>query len=324
MSTASEITRRSEPPSDPFGLKAGDLIDGRFRLMQLLGIGGMGVVWQAEDEELDEIVAFKFLPRELQKEPKALDDLRRETARCHRLSHPNIVRTFDFHMSEACGAYISMEYTNGTNLNRLRWGSPYHFFRWDFLAPLIMQLCDALDYAHSENVIHRDLKPANLILDNNGRLKLADFGIAALVTDPTLRLPPSPRITGTLAYMSPQQLSGLTPQPTDDFYSLGATLYDLLSGHPPFFRGEIVQQIRETIPEPISRRLRRFGLRNEIPTHVEALVLACLAKRTERRPPNAASIKMWISPGSRLGIISSRLRGWWNRLSSTSRPGGQS
>src|SRR5262249_48354725 len=108
---------------------------------------------------------------------------------------------------------------------------------WEQLAPLVHQLCAALAYAHGENVIHRDLKPANVMLDSKGRVKLADFGIAAVVSDSASRMSKL-GTSGTLPYMSPQQLEGNRPSVADDIYALGATLYELLTSQPPFYTGD--------------------------------------------------------------------------------------
>jgi serine/threonine protein kinase len=324
MSTASAEEQREMPAAVRSRREVGELIVGRFRLVKPLGQGATGLIWLAEDERLDELVALKFLKPGLEFESRALDDLRRETVRSHRLTHPNIIRIHDFHDSDESGPFISMEYVEGISLDHLRRDWPNGLFTWRFLQPVVLQLCEALRYAHGQQVVHRDLKPANLILDHESRLKLADFGIAGLVQDGTPKVSPSLRLTGTLPYMSPQQISGLTPHPTDDVYSLGTALYEMLTGCPPFFRGDIAHQVRDTMPEPLGRRLRRFGLKNDVPPHIEALVMACLTKRPDRRPQTAAAILHWIGPEIRLRGIRSRVRGWHNRLSSVSRPGGQS
>lgn len=298
-------------------------VGGRFRLLRPIGQGATGSVWLAADARLEEYVALKFLKPGLLAAPRALEHMRRETVRSHRLTHPNIIRIHDLHVTEGDGPFISMEYAEGLSMDQLRRDWPNGYFSWRFLQPVVLQLCEALNYAHQKQVIHRDLKPANLILEQEC-LKLADFGIAALIQDPTLRISPALRLTGTLPYMSPQQMLGLTPQPTDDFYSLGATLYELLTGCPPFFEGDIMRQVRETMPEPLGRRLKRFGLKSDVPPHVEALVMACLAKTPDRRPQTAASILEWIAPQSRLREMLSRVRGWYNRSPAFSRPGGQS
>src|SRR5215204_6128157 len=153
-------------------LTAGSRVGGgRFTLRRLLGQGGMGVVWLARDEQLHEDVALKFLPPEIRHDAVALDDLRRETSRSRKLTHPHIIRIHDLYKVEQ-EAFISMEYVAGPNLSELRVEKPDRVLNWKFLEPLVMQLCDALAYAHKENIVHRDLKPANMMLDIRGRLKL--------------------------------------------------------------------------------------------------------------------------------------------------------
>jgi len=270
---------------------------GRFTLVKPLGRGGMGEVWLAQDERLHEPVALKFLPPEIRADPAALDDLRRETARSHRLAHPNIVRIHDFQESEGEPAFISMEYVDGPTLTALRVEQPSRVLPWDYLRPLVEQLCAALGYAHGEHVVHRDLKPSNLMFDSRGRLKLADFGIAAVVSDSVSRI--SVRGTsGTLAYMSPQQLAGKRPQVTDDLYALGATLYELLTSKPPFYTGDITHQVLHEPPQPLDERLATLGIQNQIPADVAAIVMACLAKEPSQRPQTARAVAEWIGLGT--------------------------
>jgi type 1 glutamine amidotransferase len=265
----------------------------RFTLIRQLGQGGMGVVWLAQDERLGESVALKFLPPEVRADPVALDDLRRETARSQRLAHPNIIRIHDLHEPEGEPAFISMEYVEGPTLSALRLQRPDRVMHWDELRPIVQQLCAALDYAHSEGVIHRDLKPANLMLDSKERLKLADFGIAAVVSDSVSRVS-AQKTSGTLAYMSPQQLTGKRPSVGDDIYSLGATLYELLTSKPPFFTGDLTHQILHEPTEPLDERLTALEIDNPIPADVAALVMACLAKESGQRPRSAQAVAAWI------------------------------
>jgi hypothetical protein len=267
---------------------------GRFVLAQRLGRGGMGEVWRAEDHRLNEQVALKFLPLEIRGDAVALDDLRRETARSHKLTHPNIVRIHDLQEDSDGAAFIVMEYIDGPTLAALRLRQPARVLSWDYLRPLVEQLCAALDYAHGENVIHRDLKPANVMVDNRGRLKLADFGIAAVVSDSMSRVSLRHATSGTLPYMSPQQLSGKRPQVADDIYSLGATLYELLASKPPFYSGDLTHQVLHEPPEPMEERLAAAGIENKIPGDAAALIMACLAKEPELRPRSARAVAEWI------------------------------
>lgn len=263
---------------------------GRYTLIKILGRGGMGIVWLARDELLATEVALKFLPPQIRFDSAALDDLRRETSRSRKLTHPNILRIHDFYDAKNEEAFISMEYIEGSTLAALRIEQPQRVLTWEFLAPLVKQLCDGLDYAHGERVIHRDLKPANFMLDKKGRIKLADFGIARTLNDTMTRVSMNPGTSGTLLYMSPQQLEGKSPRIADDIYALGATLYELLTSKPPFYSGDFLHQIRNVAPVPLRERLKEWNITNEIPPHVERTVLACLAKDESQRPQSAREV----------------------------------
>jgi formylglycine-generating enzyme required for sulfatase activity len=267
---------------------------GRFVLVKRLGRGGMGEVWLARDERLREPVALKFLPPEIRGDAGALDDLCRETARSHKLSHANIVRIHDLYEDPDGMAFIVMEYIDGPTLAALRLQQPSRVLSWEYLRPLVAQLCAALEYAHGEKVIHRDLKPANLMVDSRGRLKLADFGIAAVASDSMSRISMRHSTSGTLPYMSPQQLMGKRPQAADDIYALGATLYELLTGKPPFHTGDITHQVLHQAPEPMEDRLAELGMANDIPPDAAALIMACLAKEPGQRPQSARAVAEWI------------------------------
>ncbi len=262
--------------------------NGRFTLVRLLGRGGMGMVWLADDHQLQEQVALKFLPPEIGSDPRALDDFKREAARARRLTHPSIVRIYDFFKGEH-EAFTSMEFVDGANLHDLRFEQPNQVFSWQKLQPLIIQLCEALDYAHKEGLIHRDIKPANLMVDAKGNLKLADFGFSARVLSNTGVSEHKPG-SGTLEYMSPAQFAGGIPTVADDIYSLGVSLYELLTGTMPLTEQEIPFQIRTRVPRPMTERLAERGIQNEIPGSVAALVAACLAKEPLKRPRSAGLI----------------------------------
>jgi serine/threonine protein kinase len=267
---------------------------GRFVLVRQLGQGGMGVVWLATDTQLNEEVALKFLPPEIRGDAVALDTVRREAARSRQLSHPNIVRIHDVHVDDDGALLLSMEFVDGKNLNELRLYQPDRRFPWTTLVPWMKQLCEALNYAHGEKLIHRDLKPSNIMLDARGRVKLADFGISATAVDSMSRVSLRQPVSGTLAFMSPQQLDGRSPRVTDDVYSLGATVYDLLTGRPPFHSGDVPYQVRQLPPEPIQDRLLELGIEDDVPPAVSAMVMACLAKDPEQRPQEISDVAHWI------------------------------
>ena len=286
-----EATASGVPTLSSGGLAAGQTVgSGRFVLKKVLGQGGMGVVWLAHDLRLSEAVALKFLSPQIAFDTAALSDLRRETLRSRKLSHPNIVRIHDFVETESEPPFISMEYVDGPNLHFLRESRPLKVLSWKFLVPLVRQLCGALAYAHGEKVVHRDLKPANLMLDSSGRLKLADFGLARVTHESITRLNDMTPAAGTVNFMSPQQADGRPAQNSDDIYSLGATLYDLLTSRPPFYQGNIGHQMRHNRPDPMPQRLVDLELTNEIPSEASALVMACLAKEPEHRPASVQAI----------------------------------
>ena len=275
---------------------------GRFTLVRQLGQGGMAVVWLAHDEHLREDVALKFLPPEIRHDAVALDDLRRETSRSRKLTHPHIIRLHDLYKSEN-EAFISMEYVQGANFSELRVEQPDRVFKWSFLEPLVKQLCHALEYAHSEHIIHRDLKPANMMLNDRGQLKLADFGLAATVSDSLSRVSMGGHaFSGTASYMSPQQLDGQLPQVTDDVYALGSTLYELLTSRAPFFTGDIAHQVRSLAPQPLEKRLAQLRIENPVPPEVSATIMACLEKQPEKRPQNVRAVaeQMGLRPPAAL------------------------
>jgi serine/threonine protein kinase len=267
---------------------------GRFSLLRELGRGGMGLVWLAHDERLTAPVALKFLPEEVRSNPAALSDLRQETHKSRMLSHPNIIRIYDLYEAPGEPAFISMEYVDGPSLWAMLARQPKGFFYWDYLLPIVKQLCEALDYAHSEGVIHRDLKPANMLLDERQRLRLADFGVAAWAFSSPAYEASRNRATGTPAYMSPQQLNGNAACVTDDIYALGATLYELLSGRPPFYQNDIAYQARTVLATPLSERLADLEVENDVPPAVAAMIMACLSKNPDKRPQSARAVADWI------------------------------
>jgi serine/threonine-protein kinase len=251
----------------------------------------MGIVWLAHDEELEHKVALKFLPDLLIHDAGVLSNLKRETRRCLELTHKNIVRIHDFVHDERSGC-ISMEYVDGDTLSKLRCDKERKVFEAAELTDWMSQLCDALDYAHNyARIIHRDLKPANLMVNQRGELKVSDFGIARSLGDSLSLITMAGDRSGTLAYMSPQQLEGERGTHLDDIYSLGATVYELLTSKPPFYVGNIDRQIREKIPPSMTERRKEFEIEGgPIPALWEECVAACLAKDPGRRPQSVREI----------------------------------
>lgn len=244
----------------------------QFEIIELLGQGGMGVVYKARQPALDRFVALKILPPADALTPDFLERFRREARALAKLSHPNIVMVHDF--GEQGGLYyFVMEYVDGANLRAL--------LRDRKLTPaealaIVPRVCDALEYAHEEGVIHRDIKPENLLLDKKGRVKIADFGLAKLLRrealDVTLTL--SGAQLGTLRYMAPEQID--KPESVDhraDIYSLGVVIYEMLTGEVPMGRFALPSQ------------------KAQVDVRLDDIVLRSLERDVERRYQHASEVK---------------------------------
>src|SRR6266404_1789040 len=270
---------------------AGQKLFNRYTLKQILGRGGMGVVWLARDEVLEREVALKFLPEMVIFDRAMLSDLKQETNRSLELTHKNIVRIYDF-VHDETAACISMEFIDGDTLSNVRVDRPKKVFECWELGTWTNQLCEALDYAHTHaRVVHRDLKPSNLMVNLRGDLKVADFGISRSLSDSVSMMTLRRHTSGTLVYMSPQQLDGAKASHLDDIYSFGATFYELLTSKPPFYSGNIDRQVHERIPPPMNNRRVELEIEGEpIDPLWEQVVAACLQKEPARRPQSALEI----------------------------------
>ena len=294
-----ESTPDPQLPSDDLSLplEEGFLVGaGRYTLRRLIGQGHSGVVWLAWDDHLEGEVALKFLTGPIALNSFAVEEMRRAIGRTRNLSHPNILRVHDFHHLAGEPAFISMEYVAGGSLGAQRPHQPQGLFSWTVLQPWVVQACSALEYAHGEGFIHGGIRPSNLFLDERGRLKVANFGLSIPENSPVIEGVDPQWSQAAIGYMSPQQLDGTASGISDDVYGLGATLYDLLTGAPPFHSDDIERQIRKDRPQPIAYRLMEAGLKNEVPPYIAALVLACLAKHPEQRPGSARAVGEEIEP----------------------------
>lgn len=274
--------------------KGQKVFQNRFTLRKEIGRGAMGVVWLARDEVLGEDFALKFLPELVVSDMVALRELLNETRRCMALTHHHIVKVYDL-LSEqdADLAAIKMEYVDGLTLSARRLEQPGEVFGAPALEPFLSHLCDALDYAHNKaGIVHRDLKPSNLLTNSRGELKLADFGVARNLADAMTRLTRGPMsASGTLPYMSLQQLMGKRPTALDDIYGLGATMFELLTSTPPYYSGDISLQIQHVTVCSVAERRAEFGVQAEpIPARWEEVIAACLNKDPAKRPQGAKEV----------------------------------
>ncbi|WP_395744536.1 serine/threonine-protein kinase [Prosthecobacter sp.] len=275
---------------------------GRFVLQRHLGQGGMGQVWLAHDTALEQPRALKFVLPALLTDASARKRLRNEARLGTELAHPRIVRVFDF-VEEAGGeplAAVVMECVEGRTLSDLLAEKESGFFEPEEIESWVRDVVEGLRYAHEEKQrFHLDLKPGNIIVETaTGRAKLLDFGISRSAKDTITRLTGQVS-SGTLPYMSPQQLDGEAPAAADDVYGLGATVYELLTGTPPFFRGKLDDQIRTKVPESIMERRRqnaKEGLNAGIGEEVSAAVCSYVSLLLEKLPchrKELAAMKDW-------------------------------
>ncbi len=214
-----------------------DTVFGHFRILDKIGGGGQGVIYEAEDLKLGRRVALKFLPDELSGDPQSLQRFRREARAASALNHPNICTIYEVDEVEG-RTFIAMEYVAGKTLDKL---IPPSGLSSERATRCAVQIAEALSVAHAAGIVHRDLKPSNLMVDESGLVKVLDFGLAKLVapvsagTDYATTSATSPgMIIGTMAYMSPEQAEGKSIDIRSDVFSFGSVLYEMLSGRRAF------------------------------------------------------------------------------------------
>ena len=257
-------------------LRPGSTFAGRYEVKEILGAGGMGVVYRALDRELQEPVAIKTLRPDAGADPVALERFKQEIKLARRIAHRNVVRTYD--LGEVNGTYyLTMEFVEGTSLKSLIQS------RGRLPVPVTLtigkQLCRALEVAHEQGVIHRDIKPQNMVVDPSGVLKVMDFGIARLANPPKGKgLTEAGTAIGTPDYMSPEQLSGSELDLRSDLYSAGVVLFECLTGRLPFEADTTwsliakhleeeppdVRTLNSEVPEPLAMLIRRAMARQPV------------------------------------------------------------
>jgi eukaryotic-like serine/threonine-protein kinase len=279
----------TEPSARPDGgasLAVGERFAGRYDILELLGSGGMGVVYRAYDREVGEAVAIKALRPDLGEiDATLLERFKQELRLARRITHRNVVRTYD--LGEVDGLYyITMELVRGTTVAMLIREAG----RLDVPATLTIgkQVCRALEVAHDEGVIHRDVKPQNLLVDHAGFLKVMDFGIARLAehhSEPGRGLTAAGVVVGTPQYMAPEQLFGEPVDGRADLYATGAVLFECVTGRPVFEAPSLVALLARHLDDapPDPRRLN-----TDVPESLAAVILRALARKPQDRWPTAS------------------------------------
>ena len=240
----------------------------RYDILRELGRGGMGIVFQARDRETNEVVALKCLQPSIAREPQVLEQFKNELRLARQITHANVCRIHDFNR-EGDLAYITMEVVEGESLRALlhRFGS----FSAACTIRVGRQICAALSEAHHLGIVHRDLKPENIILEPSGRVKVMDFGLAHSTTDAKT----DRRISGTPAYMAPEQVEGKPPDPRSDIYAVGLVLFEMLTGCAVFSGTSSADVMRKHVAEA-PRNPRDFE--PTTPRQLEKVILTCLEK----------------------------------------------
>jgi predicted Ser/Thr protein kinase len=250
----------------------------RYQVVGELGRGGMGIVYKAKDTSLDRFVAYKVLPDSLQENPQALKNFLREAQAAAKLNHPNIVTVYD--TGEQDGRYyIAMEHVDGTTLKEIlrRRGA----ISAAGIVHVLVQICEAMAYAHENKVIHRDIKTANVMWTRDKKAKLMDFGLAKVIEEVRNH---TTVVSGTPYYMSPEQTLGKNVDHRTDIYSLGVMLFEMASGTVPFKEGNIPYHHVHTPPPDVQE------LQPELPDSLAGVINRCLLKDPAQRFQSAREI----------------------------------
>jgi serine/threonine protein kinase/Tol biopolymer transport system component len=281
--TVRPVTAAAAPRPDLKGVAVG-----HYRILEELGFGGMGVVYKAEDTRLGRLVALKFLPEHMAADSHALERFRREARSASSLNHPNICTIYDVDVYEG-REFIVMEYLDGQTLAMYIAGR--RGVGTELVAKLGMPIAEALGAAHSKGVIHRDIKPGNIFVTQSELVKVLDFGVAKLVAEANqseaTTLTETNTITGTLPYMSPEQLRGENLDTRSDIYALGVVLYEIATGQRLYSSSLHARLIDEILNRPASPP---SNVNRKLSAKADDIILKCLAKDPEDRYQTAKEI----------------------------------
>ncbi len=276
--------------SPPERFIPGAIIGERYRIVGLLGRGGMGEVYRADDLKLGQPVALKFLPPGLENDPDRLQRFLGEVRTARQVTHPNVCRVYD--IDEVDGQhFLSMEYVDGEDLASLllRIGR----LPQERAVSVAREICAGLAAAHDRGILHRDLKPANIMIDGRGRVRLTDFGLASLIED----IPENEVNVGTPAYMAPEQIAGREVTVRSDIYALGLVLYEVFTGRRTFEADTVVemrQMQTSAAPSSMTRHV------SDLDPTVERAVQRCLEKEPADRPASVLAVSAALPGGDPL------------------------
>src|SRR5215212_542549 len=257
----------------------GTIIAGRYRISGILGAGGMGEVYRADDLKLGQAVALKFLPARLARDPLLLERLHDEVRLGRQIAHPNVCRIYDI-IDWEDAHFVSMEYVDGEDLSRLlhRIGRLAH----DKAVDIARGIAAGLHAAHGKGILHRDLKPANIMIDSHGDARIMDFGLALADEDDSQ----DGVIAGTPAYMAPEQIAGQPATIQSDLYALGLVMYELFTGK----RAHSGKTLRDRVRDQSSEITTPSNVIRDIDPAVERIILRCLDSDPTRRPRSAREV----------------------------------
>ena len=288
VASVSSSSSSSHPEEGRF--VPGTLLGGRYRIIALLGRGGMGEVYRATDLTLGQSVALKFLPEEAARDQRLLERFHGEVRVARQVSHPNVCRVYDIGEVEGM-PFLSMEYVDGEDLSSLllRIGRlPAHK-----ALETSSKICAGLAAAHDRGIIHRDLKPANIMMNKRGEVLIMDFGLAALAGE----LSGTEARNGTPAYMAPEQLKGTEVTARSDIYALGLLLYELFTGKRPY-DGATVQKLLEQ--QETAQLTSMTSIAADIDPGVERAIRRCLDPDPSKRPATARAVAAALPGGDAL------------------------
>jgi serine/threonine protein kinase len=281
LKSAEEISITKTLVTPPERLQKGSTVAGRYKIIEELGRGGMGIVYKAEDMKLKRTVALKFLPPELIHISEVKDRFMREAQAAAALDHPNICTVHEVDEADE-KTFISMAYVEGQSLKKKIESGPLEL---DEALRIATQVAEGLEEAHKKGIVHRDIKSANIMVTEKGQAKIMDFGLARMAGGTLLTK--EGMTLGTIAYMSPEQARGEEVDQRTDIWSFGVVLYEMLCGQLPF-KGErdqaVVYSILKEKPKPIT------DLKAEIPVSLEQVVSKALEKNPNKRYQHMAEL----------------------------------